>query len=329
MKRIIGIILLLLALTNVVSAEEEWASSVQQTADGGYILVGISEGDATKSHDEASWLMKTDSNGNKQWNTILEGSFELGEWNKLYSVQQTSDGGYILAGEKGRRHDGSQFWLVKTDSKGNKQWDKTFGRSYSETAYSVRQTTDDGYIIAGGTFSLNTDVWNIWLVKTDSNGNKQWDKIFDGENNNGWDKAYSVQQTTDGGYILAGYTCTGPRDSGDFDAWLIKTDSNGNKQWDKTFKGDGRDQASSVQQTTDGGYIFAGWTGPYRSSDFWLVKTDSKGNKQWDKTFGGDGNDLAKSVQQTTDGGYIIAGWMGPYGGGWECLAREDRFKWK
>jgi len=297
MKRIIGIILLLV-LANVVCAEEEWATSVQQTTDGGYILAGVSDDDVKRANDDDAWLMKTDSNGNKEWNTTFEGD-------RAYSVQQTTDGGYILAGETSYGCDG--IWLAKTDSKGNKEWDKILEGGYWDVAHSVKQTTDGGYILAGGTFSLETDDWNIWLVKTYPNGNKEWDRTFVGENNNGWDKAYSVQQTSEGGYILVGYTCNGPRDSGDYDVWLIKTDSNGNKEWDKTFGGDGSDRGDSVQQTTDGGYIIAGGTKSYGvdDCDVWLLKTDSNGNRQWDKTFEGDGAD---SVQQTSDGGYIIIG---------------------
>jgi hypothetical protein len=128
-----------------------------------------------------------------------------------------------------RVHD---FWLVKTDSSGNKQWDKTFGGTDWDEAHSVQQTSDGGYILAGETNSYGAGSCDFWLVKTDSNGNKQWDKTFGGIDH---DKAVSVQQTSDGGYILAGETYSYGAGSRDF--WLVKTDSNGNKQWDKTFGG--------------------------------------------------------------------------------------------
>jgi len=250
--------------------EEEWnktfggtggdyAKSVQQTSDGGYALAGGTDSYGAGSSD--FWLVKTDSSGEKQWDKTFGGT----RWDYAYSVQQTSDGGYILAGHTYSYGAGSSdFWLVKTDSSGEKQWDKTFGGTGWDSAYSVQQTSDGGYILAGHTFSYSASYSDFWLVKTDSSGEKQWDKTFGGT---GDDYAYSVQQTSDGGYILAGYTDYS-YGTGYYDFWLVKTDSSGEKQWDKTFGGAGDDYATSVQQTSDGGYILAGHT---YSSDFWLV----------------------------------------------------------
>jgi hypothetical protein len=247
------------------------------------------------------------------WNKTFGG--DGGE--RAWSVQQTSDGGYIIAGDaRSYGAGGSDFWLVKTDSNGNKVWDKTFGGTAGDEAYDVQQTSDNGYILAGRTGSYGAGNGNFWLVKTDSKGNEQWNRTFSGT---GPGEAESVQQTSDGGYILAGRTdsCS---DRG-FDFWLVKTDSNGNKTWDKTYGGTGRDTAYSVQQTSDRGYILAGATYSYGAggsdfSDVWLVKTDSNGNKAWDKTFGGTARDEAYDVQQTSDGGYILAGQISSYGAG-------------
>jgi outer membrane protein assembly factor BamB len=284
------------------------AGSVQQTSDGGYILAGWTGSYGAGSGDV--WLVKTDSNGDKQWDKTFGGTAR----DMAYSIQQTSDGGYILAGWTGSYGAGSEdVWLLKTDSNGNKQWDKTFGGTGWDMAYSIQQTSDGGYILAGATESYGANSRDVWLLKTDSNGNKQWDKIFGGTDA---EEAYSIQQTSDGGYILAIRMCL--YGAGSEDVWLLKTDSNGNKQWDKIFGGTGGDRANSVQQTSDGGYILAGMTTSYGagSEDFWLLKTDSKGNKQWDKTFGGTGWDRAYSVQQTSDGGYILAGFTESYGAG-------------
>ncbi|MCW7071423.1 MAG: hypothetical protein OCU12_03690 [Methanophagales archaeon] len=149
------------------------------------------------------------------------------------------------------------------------EWSKTFGGSDYDFAMSVQQTTDGGYIIAGSTDSYGAGSYDFWLVKTDSDGNKEWDKTFGGSD---YDWAESVQQTTDGGYIIAGFTRS--YGAGDRDFWLVKTDANGNKEWDKTFGGSDYDFASSVQQTADGGYIIAGSTASYGAGDkdFWLVK---------------------------------------------------------
>jgi hypothetical protein len=218
-----------------------------------------------------------------------------------YSVRQTTDGGYIIAGSTCPSWNICDVYLIKTDAGGNIVWEKTFSRSEVDEARSVRQTTDGGYIIAGVTGYVNMIweyIYDVYLIKTDANGNIVWEKTFGpGGYSNG---ARSVQQTTDGGYIVAGSTQTSWLTS---DVYLIKTDANGNSVWEKTFSRGRADWACSVQQTTDGGYIIAGYT----NGAVYLVKTDANGNSVWEKTFGGS-MDIAYSVQQTTDGGYIIAG---------------------
>lgn len=240
--------------------EDEWAFSIQQTSDGGYILGGITK--KTGSWDY--WLVKTNLNGNKLWDKAFGGTDD--EW--LYSVQQTTDNGYILAGANP-----NDCWLIKTDSDGNRQWDKVFGGNGDDYAYSVQQTIDGGYIFAGGTESHGAGYMDFWLVKIDSNGNEQWNKTFGGFC---LDMGQSVKQTSDSGYIVAGMTkCYGV---GGFDVWLVKTDSNGNKQWDKTFGGIRDDGAQSIQQTSDDGYIIFGETNSYGAGekDFWLIKVEEE-----------------------------------------------------
>ncbi|HEC79163.1 MAG TPA: hypothetical protein ENI34_08505 [candidate division WOR-3 bacterium] len=288
-------------------SDEDIGASVQQTTDNGYIICAYTMSYGPGSYDV--YLIKTDADGDTLWTKIFGGT----AWDFGYSVQQTTDGGYIIAGVTYSYGAGSgDVYLIKTDADGDTLWIKTIGGTEDDRGYSVQQTTDGGYIIAGYSCSVSGFVPDAYLVKTDANGDTLWTKTFGSSNY--WDEAFSVQQTTDNGYIIAGRTDS--YGAGDFDAYLIKTDADGNTIWMKTFGGTDENWVYSVQQTTDNGYIIAGLTGDLDSGDVYLVKTDADGNTQWTKTFGGVGDDRAFSVQQTTDNGYIIAGRTDSYGAG-------------
>ncbi len=203
------------------------------------------------------------------------------------------------------------------------EWQKTLGGSGLEEIYSTQQTTDNGYIAAGFTYSNNGDVTGFhggidaWVVKFSSTGSIEWKKTYGGTD---VDWAYEIQQTFDGGYILAGYTASNNGDvsgnHGGKDAWVVKLNGSGGIQWQKSLGGSGWDEAWAIRQTTDGGYIMAGRsasqngdvTGNHGSLDYWIVKLSSIGGIEWQKSLGGTGEDNAYAVKQTSDGGYIVAG---------------------
>ncbi|AGB50740.1 PDK repeat-containing protein (plasmid) [Methanomethylovorans hollandica DSM 15978] len=299
---------------------DDKANSVQKTSDEGYIIAGTTSSYGAGGSD--AWLIKVDSSGNQSWNKTFGGTLD----DSANSVQKTADGGYIIAATNSS-YDSimGAAWLIKVDSNGNQQWNNTFFKTDdSNTDYqasSVSQTSEGGYIIAGWV-EMPAANDNFWLSKVDSSGNQIWSKTYNGFAG-GYDQAHSVQQTSEGGYILAGVA---GGDMGDPDAaWLVKTDSNGNITWDKRFGGGNETDVSgcaySVQLTGDGGYIIAGTTRSYGAGsedNAWLIKVDSNGNQQWNKTFGETLDDSANSVQQTSDGGYIIAGETMSYGAGSE-----------
>jgi hypothetical protein len=284
----------------------DWGFSVQQTSDGGFIILGETRSFGAGESDV--WLIKTDANGNKLWDQTFGGSRDDGG----VSVQQTSDGGYILVGSTHSFGSGYyDVWLIKADANGNKLWDRTFGGGKDDYGLSVQQTSDGGYILVGRTVSFGAGDGDVWLIKTDGNGNKLWDRTLGGSRDD-WGR--SVQQTNDGGYILVGATYS--FGSGNYDVWLIKTNANGNKLWDRTFGGSGDDYGYSVQQTNDSGYILLGTSKFGGDYGFRLIKTDANGNELWDKAFGGSKDDWGRSVQQTSDGGYILLGWTYSFGAG-------------
>ncbi len=293
-------------------SNQDHPNSVQQTSDGGYIIAGFAYSFTVGRLSEA-YLIKTDASGKEQWSKTFGGDLR----DPLMSVQQTLDGGYIVAGWTESFGDSNgDVWLIKTNATGDQQWSKTFGGISVDYGRSVQQTLEGGYIVAGYTYSYGAGDSDAWLIKTNANGDQQWNWTFGGTLEDG---ANSVQQTQDGGYVVAGWTMSYA--AGKYDAWLLKTDASGKEQWNKTFGGTLNDTVYYVQQTSDGGYIISGYTDSYGTGlkDIWVIKTDDKGNELWNKTFGGIRDDQALSIRQTLEGGYIIAGGTRSYGaGGWD-----------
>ena len=273
------------------------SASVQLTNDGGYVVIGYTWSSGAGSD---VWLIKTDDNGTQSWNRTFGGIRD----DKGYSIWPTIDFGYIIVGETWSLNMGGDVWMIKTDVNGNEQWNKTFGGVKVDHGYAIQQTIDEGYIIAGSTESFGAGDFDVWLIKTDAEGNEMWDKTF---GRGGFDQGLSVQQTTDGGYIITG----SQTDSSDGrqNVWLIKTDTNGNEQWNTTFGGTQDDYGYAVQQTADAGYILVGETwASGAGGEVWLIKVNADGERIWDKTYGGTYTDWGVSIQQTTDEGYIITG---------------------
>jgi hypothetical protein len=233
-----------------------------------------------------------------------------------YFVQQTSDGGYIVTGSTfsfASHGFWDDVWLIKMDASGDTLWTKTYGGPYPDVGYCVRQTSDGGYIIAGGTMSFGAGDSDFYLIKTKANGDTLWTRTYGGPD---MDDAYSVQQTSDGGYIVAGKTMS--FGAGNADVWLIKTNVAGDTLWTRTYGGTGYDLGRSVQQTSDGGYIVAGFTNSFGAGggDVYLIKTKADGDTLWTRTYGGTNYDEGRSVQQTSDGGYIVTGYTASFGAG-------------
>ncbi|MFZ7138967.1 MAG: hypothetical protein ACOWW1_11195, partial [archaeon] len=228
------------------------------------------------------------------WNRLHETEFAV----KANSIIETSDGEYAVAGGL---YSPDDFWLIKLDESGNIVWNRTYGGKQQDVVYSLVETSDGGYALAGFTESFGDGSRDFWLVKTESNGNMQWNQTYGGPNP---EEAYSLIETSDGGYALVGYVkipdvikhnIVAIKRGADF--WVVKTDSKGNMEWNQTYGGREYERAYSVVEANDGGYVIAG--------DSWLIKLDSQGNTEWEH------NDLvggARSLVKTSDGGYALTG---------------------
>jgi hypothetical protein len=221
-------------------------------------------------------------------------------------VSGTSDGGSIIAGYTYSFGAGqADVYLLKTDFEGNEQWSRAYGGPGWEYGFAVSQTRDEGYVLAGYTTSYGAGSKDVYLLKTDSQGNESWSKTFGGP---GLDVGRSVVETRDGDYVVAGSTESfGVPES---DVYVIKTDSQGNELWSKTFGGSGPDVGQSVIETNDGGYVVVGASGSFDSGnqDVYLLKISPSGQQLWAKALNPGVYDWGKAVRETSDGGYIIVG---------------------
>lgn len=285
----------------------EMGSSVEQTADGGYIICGIY---FMGPGSENILLIKTNAAGDTLWTRTLGGLRDDTGW----CARETNDGGYIVVGyTDSYGAGGGDAYLIKTDDTGNVLWQRTYGGIYTDEGYCVQQTADSGYIIVGRTYSYGNGGSDVYLIRTNATGGTLWTRTFGGGNLEfGW----CVQQTRDGGFIIGGWTYS--FGAGSADVYLINTDPAGMPLWERTFGGSLFDRSLSVQQTNDGGYIVVGETYSFGSgrSDVYLIKVNAGGETFWTRTFGGSDFDGGFSVRQTVDGGYVIAGCTRSFGFG-------------
>jgi len=286
----------------------EWGASLIQTSDGGYATASKTESFGTGGVDV--YVVKLDAKGNLQWTKTIGGpGDEIG-----FSLIQTSDGGYAIAGSTGSFGAGwYDVYAVKLDANGNLQWTKTIGGKKEDGGFSLIQTSDGGYAIAGYTFSFGAGEADVYVVKLDANGNLQWTKTIGGPGN---EIGFSLIQTSDGGYVLAGTTES--FGVGGSDVYIVKLDANGNLQWTKTIGRPGNEIGFCLIQTSDSGYVIAGSTTSFGIGgvDVYVVKLNANGNLQWTTTIGGKEEDVGVSLIQTSDGGYAIAGSTKSFGAG-------------
>jgi hypothetical protein len=317
--------------------DNEVARWVIETTDNGYALGGYTR-DVNEGEEEKDFLLiKVDSNGIMEWNKTIE----LKKYDSVGSIIETSDRGYALAGglndcwliktdsngiiqwnktygsgkadflietaDSGYAFCGSNQ-LVKTDSEGNMEWTRKYGGERYENLFSLTSTSDGGFALVGNFFSVNSSNPDFWLVRTDRDGNLEWSQTYDYKN--WWEHANFVEESSDGGYVIAGIA-NFPPPLPVYYFWLIKTDTFGNMEWNKTFGESEYEQPHSIVRTSDGGFAICGSKQFFDHGyhhDFWLIKTNADGNEEWSQTYGESSNEIAYCLIETSDGGYALAG---------------------
>jgi uncharacterized delta-60 repeat protein len=249
---------------------DDTAYSIQETSDEGYIVAGYMHLFGVQTSD--IWILKLTSDGDIEWQNIYGGTGD----DTAYSIQETSDGGYIVAGSTqylGAIDD--DFWILKLTSAGFMEWQRIYGGYGDDVAYSIQETSDEGYIVAGDTNSFGNKESEFWVLKLTSIGDIEWENIYGGSDN---DYLNCIQETSDGGYIVTGYTDS--FGAGESDILVLKLSSTGNIEWQRAYGGSEEDVAYFIQETSDEGYIAAGYTDSFGAggSDFLLLKLFSDGD---------------------------------------------------
>lgn len=324
------------------TSKDEIATCIKSTRDGGYIVAGYTtsnDGDLSENNGNKSfWVIKINSLGK----TIWQKNYGRGYFEQVYDIVQTSDGGYLFVGGavspdvSGNVTPNTSDCLVsKLNPSGDVVWEKIFGGSLNDTAYSLTQTRDGGFILAGSSdsasrgLSRNHGMSDFWVIKFDLTGNIVWEQLYGGSD---IDMARSIIQTYDGAYLIAGSTWSD--NTGDVsgfhssigrnsDYWIVKLDQDGKILWQRSLGSSGNEEAMSIKEISAGGYIVAGWTsaennlssldgditGRLGMKDYWVVKITQSGKIAWQRCLGGSSHDAAYNIEQTPDNEYIVAGW--------------------
>ncbi len=312
------------------ASETLWC--INQTSDGGYVTAGFTtsnDGDVSGNHGGGDcWVAKLSQTGQVEWQRCLGGTLT----ENATSIFQTIDGGYIMTGKTNSNngdvsgnHGSLDSWVVKLNSVGAIEWQKTLGGTGEEYPFCIQPTMDGGYLVAGYSGSTDGDVTgnhgylDYWVVKLSSTGAIQWQKSLGGSN--GADQAFFMRTTSDGGSIVVGESTSSDGDitdsQGGSDFWVVKLNSIGDIEWEQSLGGNAGDAARSVIQAADGGYVVVGEVGSNNTgqvtnnhglNDYWVVKLSSEGDLEWQKTLGGSDSDWARSVCQAPDGGFVVPG---------------------
>ena len=296
-----------------------------QTSYNGKVIASDNKGGHSESTfsfttEEETGIIVDETAVSIAWEKSLGGSLD----DEAYKIIQTTDGGYIAVGSSesddgdvGGNNGLRDCWIVKLDVLGNIEWETNIGGTGNDTPHDIEQTLDGGYILGAFSSSSDGDVGgnsgmrDFWIVKLNADGNIIWETNLGGSND---DILESIKQTSDGGYIAAGFSSSDNgsvgNNNGKADAWIVKLDDLGNLEWENNFGGVNNDITASIDQTLDGGYIFTGYTSITSSNrNVWVVKLDAMGALLWQKSLGGSSNEEGVSIQQTIDNGYIIGGY--------------------
>ncbi len=326
-------------------SKEDNALSVVETTDGGYAVAGYTssiDGDIIDktATDSDYWILKLTKDGSVSWSKTYGGSAD----DRAEKIIQTADGGYLLVGySRSQDQDVSvnaglqDYWVVKVNTTGEIQWEKSFGFPGIDRAFSVVQTKDKGYFITGfldvtasggegndlvsenskSAKGIKHGVGEFWGIKLDSSGNKEWRRFFGGTNN---DRSYDVIQTEDNGFLMIGSSESVDFDitdsKGSYDFWVLKVNSEGTKLWQKSYGGSEIDVGYAIASTGDGKFIIVGdsrsndkdITNPKGNADLWMIQIDSNGNLLWQKSLGGTAFDTGRGIHKTLNGDFVITG---------------------